>query len=228
MFSLCLGKDGGYFQIGGFDGQSHLEDELTWIRMRDTPSFQVNINSISMNDHKIHQAQDIKFGFIDSGTTFSYLPTSLFNGLKEHFDWFCSIDPENNCKGKRSNRAKDNYICFEYSETLYPEGPKAYFASYPILNFNISGVVGKSTSSNDESTIIEWYPSEYLYRDSKDAYCLAVERSNRNDQFLMGGTFMRQKNFIFDIEHNQVAIVKAACNEDPNQISDQNDLLSAG
>lgn len=26
MFSLCLGKNGGYAQIGGYDGQGHLED----------------------------------------------------------------------------------------------------------------------------------------------------------------------------------------------------------
>lgn len=28
MFSLCLGKDGGYFQIGGYDQTSHLAGEM--------------------------------------------------------------------------------------------------------------------------------------------------------------------------------------------------------
>lgn len=32
MFSICLGKNGGYSQIGGFDGQGHLE-KVTWIPM---------------------------------------------------------------------------------------------------------------------------------------------------------------------------------------------------
>jgi hypothetical protein len=30
MFSLCLGKNGGYFQIGGYDGTNHLED-VEWV-----------------------------------------------------------------------------------------------------------------------------------------------------------------------------------------------------
>ena len=71
--------------------------------MKNTPEFLVTIESISMNNHEIHQANDIKTGFIDSGTTFTYIPSSLFEGLKEHFDWFCEVDPENNCKGKRTN-----------------------------------------------------------------------------------------------------------------------------
>lgn len=29
MFTLCLGKNGGYFQIGGYDSTNHLED-IQW------------------------------------------------------------------------------------------------------------------------------------------------------------------------------------------------------
>jgi hypothetical protein len=28
MFTLCLGKDGGYFQIGGYDSTSHLSPNI--------------------------------------------------------------------------------------------------------------------------------------------------------------------------------------------------------
>ena len=32
MFALCLGKNGGYFQIGGYDKQGHLED-VQWANL---------------------------------------------------------------------------------------------------------------------------------------------------------------------------------------------------
>jgi hypothetical protein len=30
IFSLCLGKNGGYVQIGGYDGTGHLVREVNW------------------------------------------------------------------------------------------------------------------------------------------------------------------------------------------------------
>ena len=50
MFSICLGKNGGYSQIGGYDGQGHLED-LQWSRLQRGNQFRVSLQGISMNDH---------------------------------------------------------------------------------------------------------------------------------------------------------------------------------
>ena len=37
-FSMCLGKNGGYFQMGGYDKTGHLDDEansdVTWMLMK--------------------------------------------------------------------------------------------------------------------------------------------------------------------------------------------------
>lgn len=32
----------------------------------------------------------------------------------------------------------------------------------------------------------------------------------------MGGTLLRQNNFIFDIEDNKIGFARAKCNDDPN------------
>lgn len=100
MFSLCLGKNGGYFQIGGYDGQSHLSD-VNWTNLQDSGSYIVTLQGISMNNHFIAGSEEYTRGFIDSGTTFTYLPSKLIEQLTSHFDWFCAVDPDNNCKGKR-------------------------------------------------------------------------------------------------------------------------------
>ncbi len=123
---------------------------------------------------------DIKVGMLDSGTTFTYFPTSLFQTFIEYFQWFCSVDPVNHCKGALKTTSKDSTsICFAYDANKFPQGPKQYFLSYPVFHFKVNG--------HD----LPWYPSEYLYRERKGDYCLTVEKYSRHDEIMMGGTFMR-------------------------------------
>ncbi len=44
----------------------------------------------------------------------------------------------------------------------------------------------------------------------------------------MGGTFMRQNNFIFDVEANKLGIVRAACNKDVNMIENESEMIASG
>ena len=44
----------------------------------------------------------------------------------------------------------------------------------------------------------------------------------------MGGTFMRQNTFIFDVEKNWVGVARASCNHDPNQIKDEQEMITVG
>ena len=51
-FGLCLGKNGGYFQIGGYDKQGYLEEDLTWIPMtKSKADFFVRMQGMMMNNH---------------------------------------------------------------------------------------------------------------------------------------------------------------------------------
>jgi hypothetical protein len=56
--------------------------------------------------------------------------------------------------------------------------------SYPILKFNIKG-------NNGESVDLRWFPSEYLYREKSDQYCLAAEKYSRSNEIMLGGTLLR-------------------------------------
>jgi hypothetical protein len=57
---------------------------------------------------------------------------------------------------------------------------------------------------------------------------MAIEKFGRSNEILMGGTFMRQNNFIFDVEKNKIGFVRAACNVDPNQIKDEQEMITVG
>ena len=88
-----------------------------------------------MNNHYMSGTEKIHTVFVDSGTTFTYVNTELYNIIKTHFTWFCGLD-DNHCKGE-IDFAKKGYLCFSYEEDNYPDGPKEYFKSFPILRFLI-------------------------------------------------------------------------------------------
>ena len=100
MFSLCLGKNGGYFQIGGFDKQGHLE-EVKWANMFQnySLSYKINLEGVSLNGHLIKGSSKFYIGSIDSGTTFAQFPDELIRMMASHLDWYCTLDFKNNCKG---------------------------------------------------------------------------------------------------------------------------------
>jgi hypothetical protein len=63
-----------------------------------------------------------------------------------------------------------------------------------------------------------------MYRTKASEYCLAIEKFARANEILLGGTFMRQNNIIFDIEKEQLGFARASCNSDPNQIADSAEM----
>lgn len=88
-------------------------------------------------------------------------------------------------------------MCFNYDQSLY--GPdkkfstKDFLLSYPVIKFHVKDTKGR------ESPLI-WYPSEYLYLDPNGKmYCLAADKQNDPTRVLLGSTFMRQNQFIFDV-----------------------------
>lgn len=103
---------------------------------------------------------------------------------------------DSHCAGKPSWRKN----CFEFSEDEFPEGPLEYFKTYPIIKILLD-------AGNEKDPVeFHWYPSEYLYKQSYDTYCLAADSHNREKEIWMGGTFMRQHNFIFDLDNNRLGL----------------------
>ena len=148
-----------------------------------TGDFKVGVQGMMINNQYMAGSENYKVGFLDSGTTFTYLNQNLFNIVKCHFNWYCSVDPENNCKGT-INFSKNGYLCFSYDVNEFPEGPKEYFKSFPILRFLIT------TDERDQPYYYDWYPSEYMYRDTASKYCVALDVTG-SKEIMMGGTFMR-------------------------------------
>ena len=115
-----------------------------------------------MNNHRITGSEKYNLGFMDSGTTFTYFSSQLWKDLIIHFDWFCA-EKENNCLGRRVKA-----LCFDFSEKKHYT-TKEYFLSFPILRFHVK------VDSSSDPVALNWFPSEYLYREASNLYCIAAE-----------------------------------------------------
>ena len=114
-------------------------------------SFKVEVAGVKMNDQLISKRW--KTAFIDSGTTYVYLPKSLFSQIRRSFDTFCNKG--NNCARSRVGRQNYNKICFHFDEKKWPQ-KKDFFKSFPVLTFDLPKADGKVYALN-------WYASEYLF-----------------------------------------------------------------
>lgn len=186
MFSLCLGKNGGYFRIGGFDTAQHLEP-IKWVAMDQQyqiSNYKFKIMGVSVNGHPISGSNKFSIGFIDSGTTFSYLPAELYDSLLFHFDNFCKYankyDNDNSqkskyCPGKffySLSSEGEKVACFKFDQEKYRNKTKEWMMGYPVINIHVKQIDGTVARIN-------WFPSEYLYLDKDGSkYCLAADRSN--------------------------------------------------
>jgi len=176
MFTLCLGRNGGYFQIGGFDGTGFIEAEPTWVTMLSRNSdFLVTLNGMSMNNHYIVGSNESYRMMIDSGTTFTYFPRPLYNLIESHFKWFCAMDPKANCKGKMKFD-RPGYMCWEVDVSQFKEGVIEFYRSMPILRFHLEASPGQKTDTYS----YDWYPSEYLYNEKINDYCVAADIQSNN------------------------------------------------
>ena len=52
-------------------------------------SYLIELKGVLINDHMMSGSYIAKQGFVDSGTTFTYLPQKLWDSLMSHFDYFC-------------------------------------------------------------------------------------------------------------------------------------------
>mmetsp|Transcript_4239 Transcript_4239/g.7187 ORF Transcript_4239/g.7187 Transcript_4239/m.7187 type:complete len:409 (+) Transcript_4239:398-1624(+) len=233
MFSMCLGKDGGFMQVGGFNEERHIE-QVEWMPLTHNTgtNYKLSLYSIAFNQHQIQASSQWSVGFVDSGTTFSYFPKTLWDQLMLHFDYFCeqtTLFREDDgqrkyCHGQRFMAYSQGSLsaCFKFDRERFEGRHKDFLLGYPMIRFKLANAQGRAVN-------FIWYPSEYLYLDPEgDKYCFAGDTHASSYEVMFGSTLMRQHHFIFDVENKQLGIARAKCSPDPNFIASFMDYLSAG
>mmetsp|Transcript_41864 Transcript_41864/g.64063 ORF Transcript_41864/g.64063 Transcript_41864/m.64063 type:complete len:112 (-) Transcript_41864:958-1293(-) len=104
-------------------------------------NYKFDVHGVSIGEHKIAGSESWSVGFVDSGTTFTYLPNKMFDQIMLHFDNFCSYTKDlkdesgNNlyCPAPRFMTMVDGSLagCFSYEK--WNGSLKEFFMSYPII-----------------------------------------------------------------------------------------------
>lgn len=197
-FTLCLGIDGGYFQLGGYTSEYFLGDQTVYPMLTNHQDFYIGMSGVSINDHFIKDSEIVTQVFIDSGKTTTALTKDLFEAVISHIAYFCDQSKDYRradghrkyCHGGRftDNWAGEDDICFAYDQDYF-EGPeglgrKHFFLGYPIIRFHVSDVDGLAHT-------IDWLPSEYFFYDSfAKAYCFSADKRYGSNTITLGGTTM--------------------------------------
>ncbi|EAR90315.2 eukaryotic aspartyl protease (macronuclear) [Tetrahymena thermophila SB210] len=191
-FSLCLGIDSGYMQIGGYDTQNHLNNGNNIKIKYDTnlvnEQYGIKIHKLQIGN----QTLDDDFAtFIDSGTTYTYFPNKYYNFIMNQINEHCK-DPQN-CLG---DMIKDK--CYLYNKTKTNITIEQFFDSFPTIKLQL-----------DDDQIFEWPSMYYMYETKQYKFCISIESGSAT----LGQTFMRYNDILFDRESKQIQINQAFCSE---------------
>lgn len=152
IFSLCLGKNGGYITFGGANESLNLNNsyQITFPMDIDR-NYEIPLKRISVNSQSISM-EGIRT-IIDSGATYTQLPGNVETQIGNIIE---STSVRDKCK------LRDPY-CYRINRDM--KSTKEFFQTFPVINF----LIGNS--------VIAWHPSEYLVVSMVDSncYCLGVE-----------------------------------------------------
>lgn len=144
---------------------------------------------------------DLKFDFkslnersekalLDSGTTFVYFPSELFEVFKLQLASVCRRN------SVACAKTPDFQSCYTYNANVYPN-IQDFFDTFPPISFILNGVE------------LIWEPREYLFQaDSAMNYCLAIYPL---EDIVLGAAFMRNFDIKFDLRDQKLSFARANC-----------------
>ena len=199
IFGLCYGQLGGYFSIGSVETKHHKE-KIKYVEMKLNRNkyFEVDINNITVNNIKIKNYEMSKFSnFLDSGTTLSFFPNSIFDELISIFDNECKKFGDNKC-GKYKY-ISDYGACYIFDNNTHLNNAIKNF--WPVITFFISDYKYK------------WKPEYYFFNISdkgKIEACLGIAKGG-GSRFTFGSTWFIGHDIIFDRGNKLIGFAEAEC-----------------
>eukprot|EP01057_Protomagalhaensia_wolfi_P006096 Protomagalhaensia_wolfi_Nauph_80__6095@NODE_865_length_1931_cov_35_249471_g652_i0_p1_GENE_NODE_865_length_1931_cov_35_249471_g652_i0NODE_865_length_1931_cov_35_249471_g652_i0_p1_ORF_typecomplete_len575_score79_01Asp/PF00026_23/2_9e23Asp/PF00026_23/2_7e14TAXi_N/PF14543_6/3_8e31TAXi_C/PF14541_6/4_4e03TAXi_C/PF14541_6/1_7e03TAXi_C/PF14541_6/1_3e19_NODE_865_length_1931_cov_35_249471_g652_i0781802 len=231
VFALCAAEDGGLLSVGGYNSSYHvpsisrvaalrssrfwpflrgggsgggnspsagpaaLSKEIVWAPIISDSNYQIPFHRISLLGTDL-----VTGGFgevlVDSGTTYSYFPHDVYRTLSRALLDLCkrnnSLQPEE--RAGECSPGRSDLICFRFENDPETELPK-------IPSFMVD--LGNEG-------VIEWQANSWLFRKSEKVWCSALE-DNRRAQTILGMSFMKNKEVIFDRDNSYIGFVSASC-----------------
>lgn len=188
IFSICLAEWGGMMTVGGFNSSYHLSDIVYIPQIPGRGFYTVSLSEMRIAGNPV--ASDFRSTMIDSGTTYTYMGSGPYRGLREGVMSYCQSHA--NCG------ASNNGNCFNVDSN----GPNEGLAGFP----DIEVVFGNA--------VVLWVAKAYLWRKGGgNTWCFGFEDDGPGAGTVLGASWMMHKDIIFDQPGQRVGIAQANCPE---------------
>ena len=195
LFSICLGKNDGYFSLGEINTEYHKTNISYVPILSGYEQFLIKLHNIKVGEYNISTYDyDLQ---IDSGSSYSYFPISVYDNIINYFVLHCKNNGYN-C-GKFQN-FMDLGRCGMFNSTLERNKVIKYY--WPNITLNLKGY--------DYILIPDNYYIELNFNGQFGA-CLGFEKDNIHKIYL-GTTFMHGYDIIFDRDNQKIGFAEADCN----------------
>jgi len=188
IFSICLAEWGGRLVVGGYNASYHT-GSIQYVPLTvSTGYYGVSVSAMKVDG----QVVSSRFGrtMIDSGTTFTYMGTRSFRGLRDAINSYCG---KKACGATKSTKKKD---CWDLPSGS--DGPTD-FPHVEVLFGSVS---------------TRWVAKAYMGRKGKtDTWCYTFKDDGFNANTVLGASWMIHQEIIFDMRTSRVGIVNANCPE---------------
>ncbi|KAF7456131.1 aspartyl protease ASP5 [Cryptosporidium felis] len=187
VFSLCLLNNGGVINIGEYDekiietpdeSKENKYNLIHWIPLVYPYNlYKVEMDEISIESRTFKNLHETKKfdAIIDLGSTFTYVPSSVYSQLEIEFSRLCKV----------SNKTKPA-ICVVVNGSFCWYEPERF--SFPIIKIKFSG----------QKNIVNWVPNSYLYNRG-NIWCTGIREQNPiKKYYILGISFFKNKQIILD------------------------------
>jgi len=205
-FSLCFGENGGVLTLGGYNVDRHVKDS----KIQTIPyvgQYVINVDSILLGDSKGERLTLSSYEFIfDSGTTYIWLPSTVFRTLRDSMAHSCKNN-EGNCLG------------YTYPETLisgcimHREDSGISFdkvmSSLPPLTF----MLGEKPNIAVYTLLPQEYILKYPTAQKGQSRLCSSFRDGGYSSLLLGNQFMRHYDIHFNRDRRELSFIRSQCDE---------------
>jgi hypothetical protein len=188
VFSLCLSLQGGAFALGQVDPRIHTGGAIAWARMSLTGFYVVQVAGMGLEGSPLTaEGFNSPHTILDSGTTFTYIPSAPYSALRSAIASYCAADRAARCKGSVASVSGEP-LCYRLTDP-------AHISTFPSMSFTLTG-------SGDGGSVVVVVPPQHLFINmgwDQGAYCLSVY-DNGHGGGVLGANVMMGHDVIFDME----------------------------
>lgn len=205
MFSMCLSAHVGVLGVGGYDETRHMEP-LQWTAMQDSDFYYIKASNFFVGSERVSLG-GIRSPFVDSGTTFTYIPTNVHNSMKIAFDKWCNAK-SGRCPGEKGTKEamredlRDAIACYKPPAALV-NNLQDWLEQFPPLELELPRHDGGAPMK------VCIPSSTYFFRSQKNAYCVGLLKGG--SKFILGAITMAGFDMVFDHEKKRLGFARAIC-----------------